>query len=403
VRSACQAVVLAAVLVWPYRAAIAAPDLEVRKSVDTPTPSVGEPVEFTVTVRNIGPDPALDVLVDDRLPGELSIPVGLAPFPSIGSYDAATGEWTVGDLDAGSSAILVIPAVISAASPPGCIVNVAETADGNDSNPLNNRAVAAVRRTGTERCVDVAASFFNVVVGPATCGLDGHFDIVVELTNAGPDAARSVVVDLGQDPVIAPNLRFTDMTCTGARCTIAVLDAGASVRLAATSDDFRNTQPRDVSLRLAVSSTDDDYSLANNVEKRDLTIPPFDDCGGGLDGGTGGFVFAGCFIATAAYGSALDPHVVTLRRFRDRYLERSELGRAFVRFYYRYSPPLARIIADHAALRVVARALLTPLVLTIAYPFRAGLVLLLAISIVTVRRFRRMKRRTLTAGLDRAH
>lgn len=77
---------------------------------------------------------------------------------------------------------------------------------------------------------------------------------------------------------------------------------------------------------------------------------------------------ADCFIATAAYGSTLDPHVDTLRRFRDRHLLTSVPGRALVEFYYRHSPPLARIIADNAILRAVARGLLTPVVVAVAYP-----------------------------------
>lgn len=81
-------------------------------------------------------------------------------------------------------------------------------------------------------------------------------------------------------------------------------------------------------------------------------------------GGGGG---GGCFIATAAYGSPLDPHVTVLRAFRDRYLLTSGAGRAFVAFYYRHSPALAAFISRHAPLRTLARLLLTPLVFGIEY------------------------------------
>ena len=89
-----------------------------------------------------------------------------------------------------------------------------------------------------------------------------------------------------------------------------------------------------------------------------------------------------CFIATAAYGSPLEPHVTALREFRDRYLQRTAPGRAFIRFYYRHSPPVAAVIAEHAWLRSLVRMLLTPLVLAIAFPLRALMLTALAATLL---------------------
>ena len=54
--------------------------------------------------------------------------------------------------------------------------------------------------------------------------------------------------------------------------------------------------------------------------------------------------------------------VQVLRRFRDRYLLSNWPGRLFVEGYYALSPPVARLIEAHGALRAASRAALWPLV-----------------------------------------
>ena len=92
----------------------------------------------------------------------------------------------------------------------------------------------------------------------------------------------------------------------------------------------------------------------------------------------------GCFIATAAYGSYLDPHVWTLRQFRDNVLLNSTSGRWFVAGYYQISPPIAAYIAQHEFLRMMTRLLLTPLIIFIEYP--VFLIILLLFVFYLVRR-----------------
>ena len=69
-----------------------------------------------------------------------------------------------------------------------------------------------------------------------------------------------------------------------------------------------------------------------------------------------------CFIATAAFGSPMEPQVQLLREFRDRILNAFAPGRAFVRLYERYSPPLAGFIAQSEGLRAIVRTILWPLI-----------------------------------------
>jgi hypothetical protein len=69
-----------------------------------------------------------------------------------------------------------------------------------------------------------------------------------------------------------------------------------------------------------------------------------------------------CFIATAAYGTPMAEEIQILREFRDKYLLTNPPGRAFVDFYYRVSPPMAKFITEHPVLKPIVRAGLVPAV-----------------------------------------
>lgn len=107
----------------------------------------------------------------------------------------------------------------------------------------------------------------------------------------------------------------------------------------------------------------------------------------------------GCFIATAAYGSHLASEVVVLRGFRDRYLLTSGLGRTFVDWYYRCSPPVAAFIKEHESLRSAVRWGLMPLVYAVKYPGMAlALIVLVPFALVPRRRRRRGQGQAISPG-----
>ncbi|MGW9118133.1 DUF7507 domain-containing protein [Streptomyces sp. NPDC055663] len=110
-----------------------AADLTVVKAADATSVTVGQTVTYRITVRNTGPNQATGVTVTDRLPDNLAF---LSATPTLGTYDPASGQWTVGNLAEAGAATLVLRAKATAS---GRTTNVATaTANEKDPDPTNN-------------------------------------------------------------------------------------------------------------------------------------------------------------------------------------------------------------------------------------------------------------------------
>ncbi len=110
-------------------------DLSLTKAVDNATPAVGTNVMFTLTAANAaGMNNATGVVVTDALPTGYSY----VTDDGAGAYVPATGVWTIGNLNAGTNAVLNITAQVLGA---GVYTNTAEVTAANepdlDSTPGN--------------------------------------------------------------------------------------------------------------------------------------------------------------------------------------------------------------------------------------------------------------------------
>jgi uncharacterized repeat protein (TIGR01451 family) len=163
-------------------------DLAVTKTVDIAAPVVGTNVTFTLMVRNNGPAAATGVTANDPLPAGLTF---VSASPTVGTYNSATGVWTIGTLAAGAVATLTLAA--TAAGPAGTArTNTATVASAITDPALSNNTASA---TVTPQAAPTADIALSKTVDDATPIVGANVTFTVTARNNGPSAATGVAVN----------------------------------------------------------------------------------------------------------------------------------------------------------------------------------------------------------------
>jgi len=172
-------------------------DLAVSKTVSNATPNVGDIVTFTVTVTDNGLDSATNAAVADLLPAGLTF---ISASPSQGSYDSATGVWTIGTITPAVPQTLTVQARVVSAAPQTNTATITH-ADQFDPDTANNSASA----TETPQQADLAVS---KTASNATPNVGDTVTFTVTVTNNGPDSATNV----GVSDLLPAGLTFVSAT-----------------------------------------------------------------------------------------------------------------------------------------------------------------------------------------------
>jgi large repetitive protein len=113
-------------------------DISVNANVNNDAPLEGETIAITLTAANTGTIEATGVVIRSVIPSGLTL---VSANPDQGSYDPATGLWTVGTLAAGADAELVLDTVVDVRGVKQLPVEVIATDQFDvDSTPNNNIA-----------------------------------------------------------------------------------------------------------------------------------------------------------------------------------------------------------------------------------------------------------------------
>ena len=156
-------------------------DIAVTKTVNQPTPRVGETVTYTVTVLNRGPSRATGVQLVDGLVDGLTL---LTATPSQGTYTATTGVWDVGAVAVGATATLLLTVRVEQEGP---LRNLASKIAGDQHDPdgSNNFGVDLTGQPSADIQV-------HKTVDNAVPPVGSNVTFTVTVTNAGPSAATGV-------------------------------------------------------------------------------------------------------------------------------------------------------------------------------------------------------------------
>jgi len=192
-------------------------DLQLTKTVNNPTPNIGDPLTFIVNLSNNGPLDATNIKVLDPLPAGMANVIGAA---SIGSYDSNTGVWDVPSLASGQTVTLLVTGTTQVW---GTTINRAKvTAVLQEDPDLTNNEVATTASLGLPARVqltDLVAGrggfVINGINGSERAGTsvstagdvngDGLDDTIVGVPNANGSRGQAYVV-FGKDDTTSVNL-----------------------------------------------------------------------------------------------------------------------------------------------------------------------------------------------------
>ena len=155
-------------------------NVAITQTTSTSPVNVGNPVTYTVTATNNGPDTATNIVIDD------TIPTGFTATPSIGTY--TNGVWTIPTLANGTTATLTITgnatATMAGTSTTNTATRISQTEYNNE--PTTSVSAPIYTKEGNITVTNTATT------SPINVGQTGTFTLNV--TNNGPDTTTNIKI-----------------------------------------------------------------------------------------------------------------------------------------------------------------------------------------------------------------
>ncbi|WP_299525251.1 hypothetical protein [uncultured Methanobrevibacter sp.] len=236
-------------------------DLAVVKLINNSNPNYNDLVTWSIIVKNIGPNSATGVIVNDLLPNSLEY----ISFNSLkGVYDPISGVWNIGNLDVGEELRLDI---ISRIVKTGNITNFVKVKGNEKDNNLTNNHFEKSIQVKSSADLSIVKS-----VSKQEFYVDDLIEYLIEIINNGPDTAENVKVI----EILNNNLKLLSAESTKGIfdsknniLTIGSMGVGEKVILtvkaiALTSGQFEN--------KVNVLSDTYDYNESNNHDEVNVLV-----------------------------------------------------------------------------------------------------------------------------------
>jgi len=264
-------------------------DQEVVSVVDSPDPVLpGGTLTYTITLRNNGPDPAVNGGINVNLPGGVTYqntvpPAGFTCTPFGSNVSCTTPSFAV------STVVFTMTVVVDASLisfPDGTLsANFFPSGTTIDPNSGNNMKSASTTYDTPQINISIAVADSPDPVGP-----DGNITYTIDVGNAGPDAAQNASMSLFNNG----SLRFQSATVpSGWSCTLPAVNStptfncthAASFASLATSQflvvvkadkTVLGVNDGTVATAFSASGTGNETNNANNIETENTAYVTFD-------------------------------------------------------------------------------------------------------------------------------
>lgn len=236
-------------------------DLRVTKVATDATVVAGGRARFAITVTNAGPSDAADVTLAD--PAVAGLTLDLAN-PSQGTCTITDGDAAcdLGRIGAGATVTVQVAGEVASSTTASTITNVATAATTTDQSDTGNDSGSATVDVTTSADLSLTKT---ASPDPAVAGSPLTYTLTV--SNAGPSAARGVVVT----DSLPADVTFTSSPdgCTAAgaevTCAVGTLASGATRTLRVIVDVDPDAEGRTFTNSAVVDATTPDPATDNNT------------------------------------------------------------------------------------------------------------------------------------------